>query len=112
MTLSDQFVGEVRDDSLGPTIEPRRHTLHERRNLRNFHIFFLSPGRWCEWQHLLSVFGRKLREPLLADGAPISVSSIGDVSDRRCPVELVILPTAESALKPNVDAKLIAAKLR
>src|SRR6478672_958513 len=33
-----QLFGQVRNDTLGSTIEPRRHALHERRDLSNFHI--------------------------------------------------------------------------
>src|SRR5262249_35649325 len=40
---SDQFVGEIGDDSLAAAVKSRRHALHERRDLRDFHIF-LSTG--------------------------------------------------------------------
>jgi hypothetical protein len=55
MTQPDQFVGEVGDNSLSSAIKPRRHALHERRDLRDFHIFppqlipKIAPGRWREW---------------------------------------------------------------
>jgi hypothetical protein len=39
MARSDQLVGEIGGDSLAAAIKPRRHALHERRDLRNFHIF-------------------------------------------------------------------------
>ena len=38
MTQSDQLIREVGNNSLGPAIKPRRHTLHERRDLGNFHF--------------------------------------------------------------------------
>src|SRR6202045_5022159 len=37
MTQSDQFIREVGNNPLGPAIKPRRHTLHERRDLGNLH---------------------------------------------------------------------------
>ena len=42
---SDQLIGEIRDDSLASAIKPRRHALHERRDLRNFHIFLSTRTR-------------------------------------------------------------------
>jgi hypothetical protein len=42
MPQPDQFIREIRDNSLCSTIKPRRHALHERRDLRNFHV--LTPG--------------------------------------------------------------------
>ena len=39
VTLPNQFVGEIGHDSLATTIQPRWHALHERRDLRNFHVF-------------------------------------------------------------------------
>jgi hypothetical protein len=42
VTQSDQFIREIGNDSLGPAIEPRRHALHKRRDLRNFHVIYSS----------------------------------------------------------------------
>jgi hypothetical protein len=39
VTLPDQFVGKIGNDTLATTIQPRRHALHERRDLCNFHEF-------------------------------------------------------------------------
>src|SRR6266480_1626398 len=39
MAHSDQLVGKIGGDSLASPIKPRRHALHERRDLRDFHIF-------------------------------------------------------------------------
>jgi hypothetical protein len=46
MTTSDQFIGEVGDNAFGAARKPRRHALHQRRDLRYLHIF---PLRRCEW---------------------------------------------------------------
>src|SRR4030095_10435550 len=43
VTQSDQFIRKISDNSLCPAIKPRRHALHERRDLRNFHVFS-TPG--------------------------------------------------------------------
>jgi hypothetical protein len=53
----DQFIGEIRDDSFGAAIEARRHALHERGDLRDFHIFpfYVVVGklrRLPHWDHL------------------------------------------------------------
>src|SRR5215472_4919154 len=52
----DQFIGEIRDDSFGAAIEARRHALHKRRDLRDFHIFpfYVVVGlrRLSHWDHL------------------------------------------------------------
>ena len=37
VTQSDQLIREIGNNSLGPAIKPRRHALHKRRDLRNFH---------------------------------------------------------------------------
>ena len=42
VTQSDQFIREIGNNSLGPAIKPRRHALHKRRDLRNFHVFLLQ----------------------------------------------------------------------
>ena len=39
VTLPDQFVGKIGNDTLATTIQPWRHALHERRDLCNFHEF-------------------------------------------------------------------------
>jgi hypothetical protein len=41
---ADELIGEIGNDSLGSAIKPRRHTLHQRRDLRNFHVFLLQRG--------------------------------------------------------------------
>ena len=38
VTQSDQLIREIGNNSLCPAIKPRRHALHKRRNLRNFHV--------------------------------------------------------------------------
>ena len=45
VTQPDQFIGEIGDYSLGSTIKPRRHALHERRDLGNFHFLWLQNDR-------------------------------------------------------------------
>lgn len=37
MTLPDQFIGKIRDNSLGSAVQGRRYALHKRSDLRNFH---------------------------------------------------------------------------
>ena len=44
VTRSDQFIREIGNNSLGPAIKPRRHALHERRDMRNFHEYFTPDG--------------------------------------------------------------------
>jgi hypothetical protein len=39
VTQANQFIREIANNSLGSTIKLRRHTLHKRRDLRNFHVF-------------------------------------------------------------------------
>ena len=39
VTKANQFIREIGNNSLGSTIKSRRHTLHKRRDLRNFHVF-------------------------------------------------------------------------
>jgi hypothetical protein len=36
---SDEFIREIGNNSLSSAVKPRRHTLHKRRDLRNFHFF-------------------------------------------------------------------------
>src|SRR6266480_2557848 len=45
MAHSDQLVGKIGGDSLASPIKPRRHALHERRDLRDFHIFLSTRTR-------------------------------------------------------------------
>src|SRR5262249_12283279 len=42
---ADQLISEIGDDSLAATIKPWRHALHERRDLRDFHIFLSTRTR-------------------------------------------------------------------
>jgi hypothetical protein len=42
MALPDQLVRQVSDDAFGASLEPRRHTLNERRDLGNFHGCLLA----------------------------------------------------------------------
>ena len=46
VTQSDQFIRKIGNNSLGPAIKPRRHALHKRRDLRNFHVFFSKAKRY------------------------------------------------------------------
>jgi hypothetical protein len=41
---SDQLICEIGNNSLGPDIKPRRHALHKRRDLRNFHVLSTQGG--------------------------------------------------------------------
>jgi hypothetical protein len=45
VTQLDQFIRAIGNNSLGPAIEPRRHALHKRRDLRNFHVYSLQRDR-------------------------------------------------------------------
>jgi uncharacterized membrane protein len=38
VTQANQFIREIGNNSLGSTIKSRRHALHKRRDLRNFHV--------------------------------------------------------------------------
>ena len=47
MAQSHKLIGDIGDNSLGTTIQPGWHALHERRNLRNFHVIPLQRDQLC-----------------------------------------------------------------
>src|SRR5262245_28052079 len=44
VTEGDELFGQIGDDALGSTVEPRGHTLHQGRNLRDSHSTFRDFG--------------------------------------------------------------------
>jgi hypothetical protein len=61
MARSDQLIGEIGGDSLAAAVKSRRHALHERRDLRNFHIFLSARTgsdrnvlRWAKFRNSIS----------------------------------------------------------